>query len=98
MDAIIPYYSSLRIDSLKNAYEPSILSFNLDTSLESFTLTIDVGYINVYLIAGYMGKHFDSSTMSLPTHYLMKKGYFSEKTRFTEIYSIYGHENLTVTF
>lgn len=29
-----------------------------------------------------MGKHFDAKSMSLPTHYMMKQGYFSENTRF----------------
>lgn len=90
MQGNLTYYSTLRVDTILNNYEPVILNHSLSVSLNEFTLEVDVGLSNSYLIVGYMGKHFDEITMSLPTNYLMKQGYFSKDTRFDEVYSIYG--------
>jgi hypothetical protein len=56
----------------------------------SFTISVDVGLANTYLITAIMDRHFNPSTMSLPTTYLMKLGYFSLIDQFDQIYSIYG--------
>lgn len=45
-----------------------------------------------------MDGHFNPVTQSLPTHYLMKEGFFSAGTKFDQIFSIYGRESLSITF
>lgn len=45
-----------------------------------------------------MNKVFDPKTMSLPTDYLMKQGYFSIGSKFNQIFSIYGRGGITATF
>lgn len=57
-----------------------------------------MGLANTYFIAAIMDQHFNPVTMSLPTHYLMKEGYFSSGTKFEQIFSIYGRQNISVTF
>lgn len=57
-----------------------------------------MGLANTYLIAAIMDRHFNPVTMSLPTHYIMKEGYFSLGTKFEQIFSIYGRQNISVTF
>lgn len=62
----------MRVDSLYNDYEPTIYSMSLAIKRTEFTITVDVGLANTYLIAAIMGSHFNPVTQSLPTHYLMK--------------------------
>lgn len=98
MKNIVPYYYSLRSDALLNNYEPLINSVSVTVRRTSFTIEVNVGLSNTYLIAAVMGQHFNSLIMSLPTHYLMKEGYFSLGTKFDQIYSIYGRNNISITF
>lgn len=61
-------------------------------------LKVKVGLQNTYLIAALMNKVFDPNTMSLPTDHLMKLGYFAVGSKFNQIFSIYGRDELTATF
>lgn len=72
MNGILPYFGSIRSDTLYNNYEPTIYDMQLQISRTSFKITVNVGLVNTYLIAAIMDKHFDPVKMSLPTHYLMK--------------------------
>lgn len=90
MNGVAPYYLSMRADPLYNNYEPTIFAMSLSIRRTEFSITVDVGLANTYLIAAIMDQHFNPVTMSLPTHYLMKEGYFSLGTKFDQIFSIYG--------
>lgn len=62
----------MRVDSLLNLYEPVINSISLSIKKTQFTISVNVGLANTYLIAAIMNTHFNPVTMSKPTHYLMK--------------------------
>ena len=95
---IVPYYGIIRSDPLYNNYKPIIYKMSLDIKRNSFSINVDVGLANTYLITAIMSKHYNPTTMSLPTTYLMKKGYFSLNDQFDQIFSIYGTERLTAIF
>ena len=45
-----------------------------------------------------MGQHFDPETMALPPFYLIKQGFFSQGTKFDQVFMKYGRQNISVTF
>lgn len=94
----VPYYKAMRVDRLQNNYEPQIYSSSLSIKRTSFTLTIEVGLANTYLIAAVMSEHFDSATMSMPTHYLMKQGFFSSGNKFDQVQSVFGRNSISAEF
>lgn len=69
-----------------------VLSSQLSVKSTAATLSIRTTFASTYLIVALMEGLFDPATMSLPTHHLMKEGYFSLGTKFDQIYSLYGRD------
>jgi hypothetical protein len=80
----------MRVDSLYNNYQPVLLSSGLNIEVDRFVLSVDVGVQTSYLIAALMNKEFNPGSMSLPTADLMKRGYFSVGSKFSQIFSTLG--------
>lgn len=94
----LPYFGSIRADTLLNNYEPLLLNWNSTSTTTIVSVEVNIGLNNGYLIAALMDKPFEPSSMSLPTHYLMKEGYFSVGTKFDQIRSVFGNQKVKATF
>lgn len=83
--------------SLTNNYQPTIYSSTFASTINSITVTADVGVTNSYLVVAYINQSFDITTMSLPTTYMMKMGNFSAIQRFNRVYMVYGSGKMSVS-
>jgi len=83
--------------SLTNNYQPTIYSTSFASTIDSITVTADVGVTNSYLVVAYINQSFDIGTMSLPTTYMMKMGNFSANKQFNRVYMVYGSGKISVS-